>query len=233
MNINVKTKQSYFTITQLCCVFVVIALGATNYAIFKLTGMNWKLFDVGHEQSVPTYFSALNLLLSAVLLWVIYRYETLNRHKWRKYWLHLSALFFFLSMDEAISIHEKLGKIPNILTRMGISVFEIERHKWLPFGIALVVIVTVYLIPFLRVLPRDTLFLFLASGLVFLTGAIGFEYLGSFMEKNDIVDSRTDTLYLIRLLFEEGFEMCGVVLFNCVLYREIVKRKISLSISML
>ena len=233
VNIPVKTRLSDFVSAQLRLVSIVIALGAVNYMLFKSTGMNLRVFDVGHEQSVPTYFSALNLLLSSVLLWVIYQYETLSRHKRHNYWLQLSALLAFLSMDEALSIHENFKRISDILARMGISVFEMESHRWLPFGLMLVAVVTVYLIPFLRALPRDTLLLFLASGLVFLTGAIGFEFIGFWMIESGIVDSKTDIIYLIRRLLEEGFEMYGVALFNCVLYREIVKRKIGLSISTL
>ena len=51
------------------------------------------------------------------------------------------------------------------------------------------------------------------------------------MLETGIVGSKQNILYKLRRIFEEGFEIYGIVLFNCALYREIVIRKISLLIS--
>ena len=68
------------------------------------------LLDV-REQSIPTYISLLNLLLSSILLFIIFKYEKANSHKGFNYWLFLSILFLFLSADESASIHEKFSNV--------------------------------------------------------------------------------------------------------------------------
>ena len=106
----------------------------------------------------------------------------------------------------------------------------LNHHQWLPFGVFFVFAVSIVLLPFVIKLPTDTRRYFLIAGCVFVTGAIGFEYLGALMLEADIVDSRTDMAFLVQMLFEEGFEMYGVAIFNCALYREILRRKISVII---
>ena len=93
-----------------------------------------------------------------------------------------------------------------------------------------VLAVSIVLLPFVSKLPTDTRRYFLIAGCVFVTGAVGFEYLGALMLETGIVESRKDMAYLVRRLFEEGFEMYGVAIFNCALYREILRRKISVII---
>ena len=66
--------------------------------------------------------------------------------------------------------------------------------------------------------------------MIYIIGALGFEFLGAVMLKTGLVDSNKDLLYLIRRIFEEGFEMYGIALFNCALYREILNRKMVLQV---
>ena len=71
--------------------------------------------------------------------------------------------------------------------------------------------------------------LFSIAATIFISGAVGFEYLGAVMLETGMVESRNDIAYLIRRIFEEGFEMYGIALFNCALYREILQRNFSLT----
>ena len=93
-----------------------------------------------------------------------------------------------------------------------------------------VFVVSLILLPFITKLPTDTRRYFLIGGCVFVTGAVGFVYLGALMLETGFVESKRDWAYSVRRLFEEGFEMYGVVIFNCALYREILRRKISVII---
>ena len=214
---------------------VVIALGLFAYVFTELTGHGsllgfLRLLSVSSEQSIPTYVSVINLLLASILVFIIYSYEKTNKQNGAGYWLFLSILFLFLSIDESISIHEKFGYIQGYLVRKELISPILVTHRWLPFGVFFVFIVSIVLFPFVRELPADTRRYFLIAGFVFITGAIGFEYLAAWMLETGFVESKKDWAYLVRRLFEEGFEMYGVAIFNCALYREILRRKISVII---
>lgn len=234
MKIILKLKS--FITAQLVIVTIIITLGLFSYIIVHISGdysvvKYLRIFDVGHEQSIPTYFSTLNLLLSSILLYVIYSNEKKIHHKGSNYWLFLSVLFLFLSLDESISIHENLGKIHDYLAQKDVMPKLLDTHQWLVFGSLFVVIIGLILLPFFKLLQKSTLYLFLLSGAIFLIGAIGFEFLGAIMLKTGFVESKKDFIYLIRRIFEEGFEMYGIAIFNCALYREISNNNITLTIS--
>lgn len=65
--------------------------------------INRKTINVDSESSVPTWASSAGLPLAAAMLFSISR----RAAGWRKHWLGLAVLFAGLSMDEAVSFHEK------------------------------------------------------------------------------------------------------------------------------
>ena len=224
-----------FCIAQFAIVTAIMVLGLFVYVFTKLTGHGdllgfLRLLDVRGEQSVPTYVSSINLLLASILIFIIYSYEKSNKQNDAGYWLFLSILFLYLSIDESTSIHENFENVHRYLVRKELISQILDTHQWFPFGVFFIFVVSIVLLPFIRNLPADTRRYFLIAGCVFVTGAVGFEYLGGVMLDTGIVESRQDWAYLIRRLFEEGFEMYGVAIFNCALYREILRRKISVII---
>ncbi len=236
MKIKLSLKLREFCIAQFAIVTVVIALGLFASVFTNLTGHSsvfgfLRLLNVSSEQSIPTYVSVINLLLASILIFIIYSYEKTNKQNGAGYWLFLSILFLYLSIDESASIHEKFGNIHAYLVREEFIPQILHTYSWIAFGVFFVFAVSIVLLPFVRKLPTDTRRYFLIAGCVFVTGAIGFEYLGAWMLETGVVESRQDMTHLVRRLFEEGFEMYGVVIFNCALYREIVRRKISVIIS--
>ena len=234
MNIKFKINLIEFIVAQFTLVTIINLLALFAFVFTFITGREnllgfLHLLDV-REQSIPTYISLLNLLLSSILLFIIFKYEKTNSCKGSSYWLFLSFLFLFLSVDESAGIHEKFGNVGNFLANKGIIPLILETHMWLPFGVLFVLIIGIALIPYYKLLPRDTFFYFAISGLIFLTGAIGFEFIGALMLETGFVESKSDIIYKIRRLLEEAFEMYGIAMFNCALYREILNRKISLTI---
>jgi len=237
MDISVTISQKQFTVFQIVSSTIIILLGLGAYLFEHFTGhaslmgFLW-LFNVESEQSIPTYYSVINLLLASILLIVVYFYERNMQSKHSKYWLFLSLLFVFLSMDESASIHEKFQLVHNSLVTKGYIPPLLESHQWLPFGVLFVVIIGFIMLPFLKKLPNRTRTLFLLSAFIFLAGALGFEYLGSWMLSNDIVGDKSEFIYKIRRIFEEGFEIYGIVLFNITLFHELLLRSINLNISL-
>ena len=232
MHLNLKLKD--FCFVQLALVTTIVILGLFAYIfrdpVLDISGTLYRLLDVGEEQSIPTYFSTLNLLFSSILIYIIYCHEKSRARGGTRYWLFLSLLFLSLSFDEFASIHEKFARVYNSLVEKNILYPVLETHGWILFGVAFVLIIGIVLLPFLRSLPKDTLRYFLISGFVFITGAIGFEFIGAMMLKTGFVESPIELAYLLRRIMEEGFEMYGVAMFNCTLYREISIRRLSLEI---
>jgi len=215
-------------------VTVVIALDLFAFLFTKSTGHDsvlgfLRLLNVDVEPSIPTYVSVVNLLLASMLIFIIYGHEKTNKRKDAGYWLFLSILFLYLSVDESAKIHENFSNIHRYLVHKELVSPILNTNQWLPYGAFFVFVVSIILFPFVMKLPTDTRRYFLIAGCVFVTGAVGLEYLSALMG-DALPESRKHTGRMVQLLFEEGFEMYGVGIFNCALYREILRRKISVVI---
>jgi hypothetical protein len=166
-----------------------------------------RLLDVGAENTIPTYFSALQLLAAAVLLAVIARHQALIRAPWRWHFFALAIGFVLLSVDEMASLHETL------LRRLGDAALgDLFYFKWLGPGIVIVTLAALCFLPFLLALPRRFRLLFTASGAVFLAGALGAELIGSEMARQQAGDDASWALQF-QVIVEEGLEMVGIALF--------------------
>lgn len=232
MRIQWNLSLRNFTIVQIAAVTFFVLLGVATYAFMHLSGHDYalgflRLVDIGKERSFATFFSALNLLLASLLLLTLYTYEKATDSPRSRYWLLVGLLLLAMSVDEAAAIHEHFARVWKALAERGMVPF-IPSHEWLPFGVAAVLIVGTVLIPFVRSLPRDTAFRFVLAGFLFVLGAVGFEALGAWMLATDFVYSSRDPIYQARRVCEEGLEMSAIALFNVTLYREVLKRDISI-----
>jgi hypothetical protein len=163
----------------------------------------WMNFN--REVNFPSLFSAGILFISSILLAIIGVY---SKDSNRPYfgWYGLSVVFYFLAIDEAISIHEMFNKF----ARDNFGIGGVFYYGWIiPYGIALLVLLGIY-IPFLRMLPMDIALLFLVSGLIFVFGAVGFEMLGG--RYKDLYFEETK-MYIVYFTIEEFLEMTGISLF--------------------
>ena len=68
------------------------------------------LVDVGGEANLPAFWSSLNLLLAASMLFVIAASERAARSPIRDRWLVLTAGIALMAIDEAARLHEKVGQ---------------------------------------------------------------------------------------------------------------------------
>ncbi|HEU4829547.1 MAG TPA: hypothetical protein VFT04_10145 [Gemmatimonadales bacterium] len=165
-----------------------------------------RLLDFNGEGNAPAWFSSLLFCFCAVLLGVIWHAHRAARNRFRSHWAVLAAVFLFLALDEAAAVHEKLiDPVRSALDTGGVLL-----HAWIiPYGIALVFLLVVYL-PFLRALPARTLRLMLAAGAVYVAGAIGVEIVGGYVwDRNP---ARGVAIVAI-MAFEETLEMVGLALF--------------------
>jgi hypothetical protein len=126
-----------------------------------------------------------------------------------------------------MEIHERLERpVRDFLGTTGILYFA-----WvIPYTALLIALVIIYS-AFLRALPSRIRYQFVAAGLIFIAGAIGFESLsGAVYYRTQSFD---DPYFILWFTLEETFEMSGVVLFIHGLSLYIVDEMDGLEISIL
>ena len=198
--------------TLIRLLLLIAALSAANIGILIATLSSGRevnelerTFLFNAERNVPTAYSALALLTCAILIAFI---GLLHKRAGEPalLWYFLAFVFLFLAVDEYESIHEKLGEyVGDALDPSGVFYFA-----WvIPYGIAVAAFVALYF-RFLLRLPRRTMVLFVVSGLIFVTGAIGFEMLGGLIADEP---GHNGVWYGAVSTIEETMEMLGIALF--------------------
>jgi len=233
MRTEFHIKLGHFATAQFIIISTLILLTISSYLFTHVTGYDsvlgfLRLVDVGSERSIPTYFSTFNLLLASILIFIIYTSEKIINRSTARYWLLLFLLFLFLSIDEGTSIHENFG---NIHRYHGIILPIFEIHSWVPYGIMFTLITGVIFIPFIKSLSTYTATYFVIAGAVFIGGAIGIEFLSAVVVHMGFAE-RGDLIYQLHQALEEGLEMCGIAIFNCALFNEIVSRNLMVKVEL-
>lgn len=164
------------------------------------------LFNMSRENNFPTYFSAFLLLLAGLLLFAIQVLMRAQNNKWQLHWRLLGFVLFFLSLDEAVQIHERLTKVSG-------QAFEHFNLVYLSFAwvipyTLLFLIVAVFFARFVFALPARTRNLMMAAGILFIGGALGFEYL----EGHEVKTNGFSFNYWLMITLEEMLEMWGVII---------------------
>jgi len=181
---------------------VIFSSAADNDIILKLLS----LVDFGYEKNIPTYFSSLNLLLSALLLFVIFHFHRKTSEKDSIYWCVLSVLFVLLAIDEFIGLHEMAG---GLLNRM-MGPDRLFYFSWVIPGMIIFLILVAFLFKFYVGLPARYRKLFAISAFLFVSGTIGMEIVDGFLYPEDEV---LDLTYKILTAIEETLEMTGILVF--------------------
>lgn len=181
------------------------------------------LFDFGAEKNVPTIYSSFALILCAALLGMIaVAHKQLGASCLP--WFGLTAVFLYLAIDEGASLHERL----TLPLRESFSTSGVLYFAWvIPYAAAIGVLALIYS-RFLLRLPRQTMFLFLAAGLIFVSGAIGLEMVGGRWAD---LHGNKDLIYSLIVTCEEFLEMLGIVIFIYALVSYIAEHFEDLTIS--
>ena len=164
-----------------------------------------KLLDFDYEGNLPSLYSATAILFSAMLLAVITVHNKRAQQPY-KAWLGLCLIFIFLALDEGASIHEKIGD----LTEEYYESSGYFYYEWLISYLVLLAIFLVSYVKFLFTIPKTIAIQFVIAGVMFVSGAVGFEMLGA--EEADINNTNT-VKYSILYTTEELLEMTAIVVF--------------------
>lgn len=156
------------------------------------------MISLNREQNIGAWYSSLLLAACAFLLFTAGRRAVRLGRPLARYWYFVALVFVALSIDEACSVHEMLmDPIQNALHTD--SVFT---YAWVIPALVLVPVFAAASIPFLLSLPKRYALWFLASGAVFVSGALGFEML------EGTTDGAGPTFVLMYLV-EETLEIAG------------------------
>src|ERR687889_743806 len=138
-----------------------------------------RIFDVGEERSIPTWFESILFLLCSLLLAVVTVAKRQRNDRYSLHWGVLSIILLLLSLDEVASIHEAIGqqseRLLNSIT--GFTPTGAIQFFWVVPGAIFVLIVLLAYLRFLAHLPRTTRRFFLFAGALFVLGALGIEML--------------------------------------------------------
>lgn len=156
-----------------------------------------ELFSLSYEANVPTWYASVLLFSCALVLGSIARIARAKRGQWGI----LGAIFAYLSLDEAIEIHEHLGAlVPSRVIYFG----------WVVPAAIVVALVGVAYVPFLRALDAATRRRFVVAGAIYVGGALGMElplglWTGAYGDDN--------LGYGLIDFAEESMELAGATLF--------------------
>lgn len=162
-------------------------------------------FNLVNEANLPAWYSAVALLLSALLLSVVAGRERQagGRDAW--HWTGLALIFYFLSLDEAAQIHEMMTAFDRL------SPTSIFYYSWVIVGIAFVGLVGLCYLGFLTRLPVTTRWTFVSAGSLYVAGALGIEMLEA--RYHYFSHSWTNLYYAVLVGIEEPLEMTGIAVF--------------------
>ena len=220
---------------QICSFLVIIALSffvlhCASEALIHFAGVSEKFYqdffdaiNLDEEFNLTAIYSGLLLYASSFLLKEIAVSSQGGR---RRDWMLLSKVFLFLAFDEVFQVHE-LFVIPGLRQYLHPSLASI----WvIPYGI-LFALFSFKFIPFFLKLRNKVSVLSLISGGIYVSGAIAFEALNSWLVRTDQI-SRSSFYYELISGFEELFEMLGIIIFLYALMLELRSRFVRLKYSL-
>jgi hypothetical protein len=163
--------------------FITLAGLAARFALYMWGEVEFlqplRIFDVGEERSIPTWFESVLFLLCSILLAVVTVATRQRNDRYSLHWGILSIILLLLSLDEVASIHEAIGAQAELLLHniTGLTPGGAIKFFWVVPGAVFVFVVLLAYLRFLANLPQTTRRLFLFAGALFVLGALGLEML--------------------------------------------------------
>jgi len=168
-----------------------------------------RMVDFDYETNLPSLYSSLAILFCASLLWFVRQYHKQSNSKYRYHWLGLAMIFTFLGVDEALGLHEELGDFVEELHWFKAEGFL--YFAWVvPYSLLFLIFILSYF-KFVFSLPKPIMFRFITAGMLFITGAVGFEIISA--AEADLHGSET-VYYSVLYTIEELCEMVAMVIFS-------------------
>ena len=193
-HLSTTKLRTAFAIVISC---IIAVGGAANWSLHNLApdpdhpiADVLKRFDLGHEPSLPAFYSAVVILMCAAVLSIIARQSYRSADGRAVYWWVLCVGFVAMAIDEAVMIHEMA---------------DAAVHAFTPTSGAF----------FLFSLDRQTRFAFVVSGAIFVGGAVGMELVAGaiFSASDSEAAAQRSLAHVVSQMIEEGMEMVGIAAF--------------------
>ena len=163
------------------------------------------LFSIDLEMTIPAWYQG--LLLMACGISVIIN-GLINKLTLKKYEILFSIIFITLSIDEVITVRERIEAVYyRYFLNRG---YELSFEHDLIFSslvLVLIILLAYISIKFLYSHNNYNRKLFILSGFIYVFGAFGLDLIGSNFE------DKMSLIYQISTMLEELFEMIGLIIF--------------------
>ena len=164
------------------------------------------LFRLDTEYNLASWYSSLALMLCALVLALIAEARRRAGHEHARRWWGLAIIFFVLSLDEAMGLHELLNTVLQPLRGLSSMLY----FPWVLPELAFAVVVFLIYWPLLRTLRQSIRIRILLAGCVYVFGAAGMEMISGWVLTRH---SNLIIWYDAAASIEEILEMLGVLLF--------------------
>jgi len=166
------------------------------------------LLDLNTENNLPSWFAASLLLVDAMLLLLIGMHHRASGDRFARHWMVLGFFFVLMSVDESIGLHETFTRP----LRQLIELPALFYYAWIVPALGLVAGFGAAYLGFLRALPPATRRWFVASGVMYVGGAVVMEAIAG---RHDRLYGHAGGDYVLLATLEEAAELlgCGLFLF--------------------
>ena len=204
----INPKKVAYDLALIAALLIMLNVGAE--LVRMRTGDRYielvRVFMLGSEKNIPTYFSSLLLLAAGLVLAVIATTGTQHGNEYGRHWRALSIIFVLLSFDETVGLHEMMNyPLLQLLDLDGVFLFG-----FLILAIPMVGALAILYARFLIQLPSKVRLLLVLSAVLYLGGQIGFEMLGGLVLQRYAYGSME---YFVVTTLEESLEMAGIIVF--------------------
>lgn len=214
MSVSVRFSEKDARRIFLLMVAIELCLVAAYAAIhiFRLDlpwGPSRVWFNLNRELSIPTWFSTIQLFVTACALFLAAAKSRRGTYLPTGFLVAAGFIFLFLSADEGSSIHEQIAA--TAIDKEIDWVLLSGDKAWMKLYAVLAIPVLLVAIRYLRVFwrhRRHETRLVIGGAFIFVVGAVGLELIGYlFFPEGDL-----SALYRLEVLVEEFCEMFGISL---------------------
>ena len=210
MQLKISIKPSSI-VKYLAIVVIVLTIFSIGIQIGKYVfdyRESWtRMFNLDREMNIPTWFSALMLGFCGLLLRMIAQGKKQQGERAAKDWRLLSNIFFFLAIDEVLSIHEILI-IPDVSKALNLPWFL--HSLWVIPGAIFVLWFIKRFWKFSQNLPYKSRRHFFLAAAFYIGGALIMEAIGSHVAE---AQGQQNLTYALIATVEEVMEMTGIIIF--------------------
>lgn len=160
------------------------------------------MFSLSVEGNFPTWYASGLLLSCGLMLLVIATGVRQSGASFRRHWTFLGGVFLYMSLDEAVELHEHLGEV--------VELHGVLYFSWVVPAAVIVLLLGLLYLPFLKHLTARMRWRFILSGVLYVGGALVLELpLGYWAERA----GRDNLVYGLIDWVEETLELMGATLF--------------------